>query len=140
MAVAVAVLASSGCGEGDKPQPQPTATPPVAVSSPPSVTQVMPPPQRPFSDEVRLAIYQEALKSEDRANQEAVARNPDASSVAPGGNPEKMVRRIQKRGRVSEALQKQYRAEIASRYGISEIELRAIMDEGRLKKWPAPPQ
>jgi hypothetical protein len=100
----------------------------------------MPPPQRPFSDEVRLAIFQEALKAEARANEEAVARNPDASGVAGGGNPEKMVRRIQKRGRVSAALQQQYRAEIATRYGISETEVRAILDEGRLKKWPPPPE
>lgn len=134
-------MALAGCGGGDRtPQPAPTSTPPVAVSSPPDVTQVMPPPQRPFTDEVRLAIYQEALKAEARANQEAVARNPDASGMAGGGNPEKMVRRIQKRGRVSEALLQQYRAEIATRYGISEIELKAIVDEGRLEKWPAPPQ
>lgn len=139
LAAPFALLALPACRGRE--QPPPSATPPpVAASSPPTATQVMPPPQRPFSDEVRLAIFQEALKAEARANQEAVTRNPDASGVAGGGNPEKMVRRIQKRERVSEALQQEYRAEIATRYGISEIELRAIVDEGRLKKWPAPPE
>ena len=133
-------MAIGGCRNRETGQPASTPPPLPSASSPPAVTQVMPPPQRPFSDEVRLAIYQEALKAETRANQEALARNPDATSVGQAENPEKMVRRIQKRQVVSQALQKQYREDIATRYGISETELRAIVDEGRLKKWPAPPQ
>jgi len=100
----------------------------------------MTPPARPFTDETRKAIFAEAAGVEARASQEAVAANPDADSVGTGTNPEKMVRRVQKRARVSEALQQKYRAEIESRYGISEAELLAIVQEGRTKGWPAPAQ
>lgn len=117
------------------------AAKPVAVTSPtPSPRPSMTPPARPFTDDTRKAIFAEAAGIEARANQEAVAANPDADSVGTATNPDKMVRRVQKRARVSEALQQKYRAEIEARYGISEAELLAIVQEGRTRGWPAPAQ
>lgn len=131
--VTVCALAA-GCGGHDRKEAraQVVATTPAASPSP-----SMTPPPRPFTDETRKAIFAEASGIEARANREAMAANPDADSVGTSTNPEKMVRRVQKRQRVSQALQQKYRAELQARYGISEVELMAIVQEGRTKGWPA---
>ena len=130
----IACALAAGCGGRDRKEAraQASATP-LAASPTPSMT----PPPRPFTDETRKAIFAEASGIEARANSEAMAANPDADSVGTSTNPEKMVRRVQKRQRVSQALQQKYRAELQARYGISEVELMAIVQEGRTKGWPA---
>ena len=130
----MACALAAGCGGHDRKEAraQP-ATTPAATAPSPSMT----PPPRPFTDETRKAIFAEAAAIEARANGEAVAANPDADSVGTSTNPDKMVRRVQKRARVSQALQQKYRAELEARYGISEVELMAIVQEGRTKGWPA---
>jgi hypothetical protein len=45
---------------------------------------------------------------------------------------------VQKRSRVSETLQRRYKADIAARYGLTDGELAEIVTEGRAKNWPAP--
>ena len=124
-----------GCGGGERKEARAQPASPAAAASP---SPAMTPPPRPFTDETRKAIFAEAAAIEARANSEAVAANPDADSVGTSTNPDKMVRRVQKRARVSEALQQRYRAELQARYGISEVELMAIVQEGRTKGWPGP--
>jgi hypothetical protein len=125
---------SLACRDAEQasPPPRPVATPtapPVAVS---------PPPAKPFSEDTRKAVFQEVLRAEARANQEALAANPDSDSVGTSTNPEKMVRRVQKRSRLAETLQQRYKGEIATRYGLSDGELVEIINEGRAKGWPPP--
>src|SRR5215217_6657453 len=91
----LSAAASAACGQGEH---RKGAAKPVIVASPSaSAMPSMTPPPRPFTDETRKAIFAEAAAVEARANQEAVAANPDADSVGGGTNPEKMVRRVQKR-------------------------------------------
>jgi hypothetical protein len=132
-----ACLAAAGCGGHDKKEGRAQKTAAAAAPSA-SPSPSMTPPPRPFTDETRKAIFAEAAGIEARANQEAMAANPDADSVGTSTNPDKMVRRVQKRQRVSQALQQKYRGELQARYGISEVELMAIVQEGKTKGWTAP--
>ena len=117
LGAAALTLLGSACRQQETRQ---SKGPVAALRSGPPPTPASPPPAKPFSEQLRKTVFQEVLRAEARANQEATLANPDSDSVGTSTNPEKMVRRVQKRSRVSEVLQQHYRADIAARYGLSE--------------------
>jgi len=136
-ALLTALLGAAACqpSEARKAQgPGPVAS----LAAVPTTQPASPPPPKPFAEELRKTVYQDVLRAEALANREATLANPDSDSVGTATNPEKMVRRVQKRSRVSEALQQRYKADIAARYGLTDGELAEIVNEGRAKNWPAP--
>jgi hypothetical protein len=134
-ALLTALLGVSACGQTESRR---APNPVVSLAAVPVTQPASPPPPKPFSEETRKAVFQEVLRAEAQANHEATLANPDSDSVGTSTNPDKMVRRVQKRSRVSEALQVRYKSDIAARYGLTDGELAEIVSEGHAKNWPPP--
>ncbi|MEX2528558.1 MAG: hypothetical protein WEA09_13060 [Gemmatimonadota bacterium] len=75
-----------------------------------------------LSEQERREIFREIAAAEDRAMQEAMERVPDSE----------VMRQIE----LERELGEQFKAELASRYGLTLDELRAISSEGVLAGWP----
>lgn len=91
-----------------------------------------------LADEARRAIFAEVRQAEARAKREAIRVHPDGDANTARLNPEKEVRRAQKRLKVSRALEAESRKEIAGRHGLTEAQLEAIVREGAASGWPGP--
>ena len=91
-----------------------------------------------LSEEAQRAIFQDLRRAEARAKREAIEAHPDGDANTLRLNPEKEMRRTQKRLKVSRALEAQYRTQIAGRHGLTEAQLAAIEREGARNNWPVP--
>jgi hypothetical protein len=115
----------------------------MAASPPPGKAPALPPPDRApagLAEETRRTIFTELRRAEARAKREAVRLHPDGDANTARLNPEKEVRRAQKRLKLGSALEARYRREIADRYGLTDAQLEAIVREAAARRWPVPPE
>jgi len=94
-----------------------------------------------LAESTRRTIYAEALQAELRAAAAVPAPGDSKSNpLGPGlvAGPERLAKQELKRKGQIQALADRYRAELAAHHGIGLAQLDEILDEGRVKHWPAP--
>lgn len=87
-----------------------------------------------LSEDKRKAIWQEAVRAEDRANKEAEQKYPEPSPQ----NRDAFMAAFEKREKLRKQLTNKYRDELAKKYNITREQLTEITCEGSQKSWPFP--
>jgi hypothetical protein len=94
-----------------------------------------------LSEAQRRRIWDEVLKSEDRAERQAEQRYPVPPIWTPGYDVNAAAAILKERDQMSDSLVLRYRAEILRKHKVTKEQWLEIRDEGALeKRWPRPPE
>lgn len=92
-----------------------------------------------LSEEERIKIFQEIVRAEDRAREEAMRRYPDLIPGQPGYSQDAFMAQLYKQMDEQDRLTEVYKDQVAAKYGLTREQLKEIVSEGLLKDWPLPP-
>jgi hypothetical protein len=91
-----------------------------------------------ITEEDRRSIFQEIVRSEDRAASEAELRCPSPDPLKPGYSSAAVLRALHKEQNMKEHLESLYKQRLTARYHLSRNQLAEISGEGMKKNWPIP--
>lgn len=91
-----------------------------------------------LSEAVRMEVFREIVRAEDRAIEESMERFPDLLPGDPGYSQAAFMRQLEKQMDEQDRLTDLYKDELAAEYGITRDELSEIGREGMNKEWPMP--
>jgi len=92
-----------------------------------------------LSEAERQQIWNEIVKSEDRARREAEQEFPDLDPLDPNYSQSLFVEQLEKQIELQRILDEKYKNELAEKYGLTRDQLVEIAGEGLTKDWPFPP-
>lgn len=91
-----------------------------------------------LSEEKRQAVWREIFLAEDRASDEAERRFPLPDPGRRGYSESYALEQLKKQATLSNTLEKEYKDEVAKKYGLTQEQLDQIAVEGVTKKWAFP--
>ncbi len=92
-----------------------------------------------LSEAERQQIWNEIVKSEDRARREAEQEFPDPDPLDPNYSQSLFMEQFEKQIELQRTLDEKYKNELAEKYGLTRDQLAEIAGEGLTKDWPFPP-
>ncbi len=91
-----------------------------------------------LSEAERQQIWNEIVKSEDRARREAEQEFPDLDPLDPNYSQSLFMEQLEKQIELQWTLDEKYKNELAEKYGLTRDQLAEIAGEGLTKDWPFP--
>jgi hypothetical protein len=123
---------SGGKGPKDGGPPQPSQLDARLPGTP------LPRPSGATVEQNERALYDELMKADARAAEEAEKAYPMLDPGAPGFDDERFRRQNNKRRAAREGFALKYRAQIAERNGLNRQQLEALLEKGRAQGWSSP--